>query len=1189
MSLLRRLAVSLAAISLFVMAGPILNAQITSATMLGTVVDPSGQAIPGAKVDLVNEGTGVTERSLTTDANGSFVASALFPGVYTIRVEAAGFQRLERKTNNLVSGDRLAVPDLQLTVGSVTETVSVVAQGAQVQTASSESSALLTAKQIDTIAQKGRVITNYLLLLPGVSTNGGTFDAASSFMNVPNANGLSNQMTAISIDGFQGADTTSPNLFVTNVNPDAIGEMTVLSNNYQAEYGRNGGASVNIITKSGTNRYHGTAYWYKRHEMFNANDFFFNRTGRVRPLYRFNTEGVSIGGPVLPPILKRTKDKLFFFYNFDRSPSTAKTRVIATLPTALEKNGDFSQSRQPGNAANPLGALIAIRDPNTGNPFGGNIIPASRLNNQGQRILNIYGTPNAVGANAANNFGNFNNDFGATTAVARLQHIYRIDYRPTDKDSLNFRGAYFITDTDNQMALNQPAAGVGFDFSNMGFKAPNKTWVLGWTRILSPSMINEWTGGIRRAREFFEPKDADALRSTYGLTFGQFGPQKNPLGILPSISFGSLLPNLPTLGTYGAGRYGANEADFVYYWQDNFTINKNSHTFKLGIYFEKQRTSEGIGLLTTPFGSINFQADANNPNDARHPFANAVLGNFQQYTESQLRTRPAAVTRDWEWFVQDSWKVNKRLTLDYGLRAVNFTPFFAWNGLGTQWAFERYDRTKAPLLYQPTRVNNVNVGLDPRNGNTVIAPLIGTFIPNTGDPGVGTLTSKDPNYPKGFVNNDGWKFQPRFGFALDPTGKGKTAIRGGFSTTHQKLRLSNRPAGVPLSFDPVLFWGNISTFLGASSALAPGNVLGIEKDRPAPTIYNLSLGVQQDVGHQTIVDVKWLTTLARHLATFRELETLPYGKRFEASSINPLTNSLFPDTFLRPLPGYNSITHREGGGSSYYHALQAAVNRRFSSGVQFGVSYTYSKAMDYTQSISPAREGSLMPTYLSAQTWSKGKSGFDQTHMFALNYTYMLPSFGKKMGQSAGAGLARVMFDNWELSGITSFSSGTPANVGICTSAVNGGAQCNMSIVGNPDYVGGGDGIRAIITGDARIPHSERTVDRMFNTSVFASPVRGTAGNVTAANYGNVGNGIVRLPGVINSDATLFKRFPLPGEGKNLELRWEVYNIFNHTQFNNMNISPTFTQAGVQINGAFGQATSVRPPRIMQVALRIRF
>ena len=240
--------------------GPGLLAQTISSTLLGTVTDPSGKAIPAATVTAINENTR-DQRSTATDGNGSFTFPSLLSGTYTLKIEATGFRTLERKNTVLTANERVSVGDLQMTLGAVTESVSISAAGDRVQTASSESSSLITNRQIETIAQKGRVINNYLLLVPGVSTNAGTTDAASGFLTLPHAGGLPNTMMTMSVDGLQGADNGSSQLFQTNVAPDAVEEIKVLMNNYQAEYGRNGGATVNVITKSGTRDFHGSVYY----------------------------------------------------------------------------------------------------------------------------------------------------------------------------------------------------------------------------------------------------------------------------------------------------------------------------------------------------------------------------------------------------------------------------------------------------------------------------------------------------------------------------------------------------------------------------------------------------------------------------------------------------------------------------------------------------------------------------------------------------------------------------------------------------------------------------------------------------------------------------------------------------------------------------------------------------------------
>ena len=1144
------------------------HAQTISGTILGAVTDPSGNLIPRAGVTVIHESTG-DRRSTVTDATGGFSFPSLLPGSYTVKVEAQGFRTLEKKNNILSANERLSVGDLQLSIGAVTEQVSVTAATERVQIASSESSAVLSTRQIDTIAQKGRVLYNYLLLLPGVSTNGGGADAASGFLTLPHAGGLPNTMMTMSVDGMQGQDNGSSQLFQTNVAPDAVEEIKVLMNNYQAEYGRNGGASVNVVTKSGTREFHGSVYYYKRHEMFNANSFFNNRSSIPKALYRFNTKGVAIGGPIMIPRLFNTsRQKLFFFYNFDSNPSRSAgaTPNFQTLPTAQERAGDFSQSLNPG------GALITIRDPLTNANFPNNMIPASRINRNGLALLNTMPLPNQL--NRAISLGAYNNQFLRPVPNERNQHLFRIDYRATEKDSFYFRGMHFQTKSIGGSLTN-------FEGPNNTFTVPSKTAVFGWTRVVSPSMVNELTAGVKREHEKTDIDDDLVRRSTYNFTAGQFHPEINPDDLLPAVSYsGGGLQNTPSFGNYQAGRFPQQEADINFYVNNTFTIVRSKHTFKFGVYAEKDRLTTGSGFGTTPTGSFSFNVDVNNPNDTRHPFANGLIGNFAQYSESQVRTRPAGTSINVDWFVQDTWRVTRRLTLELGLRTAYYTPWWAWHGYATNFALERFNPSKAPVLYRPVCLTSNpcsgtnRVALDPTTGQLGIPALLAgpSFVPGTGDPANGSITAKDPDYPNGFVENAGEMFQPRVGFAWDVFGNGKTAVRGGFAITNQILRYEPQAAAAPINYTPTYYYGNLDTFLNSSGYLSPGTTVGFDRYGKTPGIYNMSLGVQQSVGFSTVLEVKYVGTLARHLATNQAINTYAYGTRFQPQNIDPTTNTPYNDNYLRPYPGYAAITHRSRLGSSNFHALQTQATRRFSRGLQFGVAYTWSKAMDFYGNGSQAGgtvpiagpTGANFPVYQNARTWTYGKAGFDQTHVLTINYTYSLPPASKL----APNPVVRFAFDNWEISGITSFSSGVPNNI-------------SLQLSDNADLVGGGDGVRANLIGDPRISHSERGFDRMFNPAVFARPARGDAGNI--------GSGIVRGPGINNWDVTLFKNFPIKSEQRSVQFRWEFYNLFNHTQFSGMNTTATFNAAGVMTNASLGQATSARPARIMQGSLRFRF
>ena len=904
---------------------------------------------------------------------------------------------------------------------------------------------------------------------------------------------------------------------------------------------------VNVVSKSGTRDFHGSVYWYKRHEMFNAQNFFNNATGLVNPRYRYLTEGFTIGGPVMiPKVFNTARQKLFFFLSVETNPSREPQSITRlTMPTALERTGDFSQSFDQN------GRLFVIKDPaNNGVQFQGNVIPANRINRSGQALLNLLSLPNSLDPNITRRAYNY--EFQDTRKVSRNQQLFRIDYKASDKDSLFFRGTNFDTTSEGYNLTN-------WDYVRIEQIFLNKHATLGYTRVLNASMVNELNLGVRRPQERIPlPNSAADLkkvrRKETGFTVGQFNPQINFDDIIPQASFGGVSSS-PNFGSFFAQRFPQFEDDINWTIANNLTYIRGSHAFKTGIYAERDRVATGDGFTANWMGNFNFGANPNNPLDTGHPYSNSILGNFQSYTESTNRTKPAATAVNIDWFVQDSWKVSRRLTLEIGLRVAYYTPWNQTDGQQSSFALQRYNPAKAPILYRPGLMGNTRIAVNPLTGQTEPVAYIGAFVPNSGDISNGYVTTRDGNYPAGFYEKSGELLQPRFGFALDLFGNGKTAVRGGFSKTNQLVRYEPTSALAPISYNPTIFNQNLDTFLNATGVLSPGNATAHDRYLKAPDFYNITFGIQQNIGFSTVLDVKYVSALGRNLAQTRNINQLPYGVRFLPQSQDPTTGRPLPDNFLRPMPGYGGITYRESSGSSNYHALQATANRRYSNGLQFGVAYTYSKTMDF----------SGLPTYRSFRQWSYGKADFDQTHVMVVNYSYDLPKFSKLVANPA----IRLVFDNWQFSGLSTFASGVPFGI-------------DLSTTNSVDLTGGGDGQRVNITGDPRIPHGDRGIARMFNTSVFALPRLGDAGNGP--------KDVFRGPGVINSDVTLFKNFPLKSEQQALQLRWEVYNIFNHTNFTSMDNTARFDPAtGAQTNARFGQPTAARNPRLMQVSLRFRF
>ncbi len=461
--------------------------QAVSGSIQGTVTDPTGNLIVGAAVTLTNEAT-ADHRSVTTNATGSFVFVSVPPSTYTVRVESKGFQSFQKTGNVLSATERLSLGNIQLTIGAVSETVTVSAQAASVQTVSAEGSAMLSTRQLESIAQRGRNPISLLRLMPGVATNDSELEVAGNYDALPNVAGVASTSTTYSIDGLQGNDLGTQGRITTPVSPDAVSEVKVLLNNYQAEYGRNGGSQINVVTKSGTREYHGTAYWYKRHEMFNANNFFNNRNGLLKPRYRYGTEGFTLGGPVMiPKVFNTNREKIFFFYNLEHNPSLQPSSIGQyTMPTAAERGGDFSATLDTSNK------LMTIKDPTTGQNFVGNKIPLSRINANGLALLNVLPAPNRFDRSVTK--GAYNYEFQSSTPNTRLGNLWRVDYRVSDKDSLYFRGTIWE-------GCSTGGWQSGWQFYQQDFCFPTKQAVLGYTRIINNSVVNEFNAGLRRPHE----------------------------------------------------------------------------------------------------------------------------------------------------------------------------------------------------------------------------------------------------------------------------------------------------------------------------------------------------------------------------------------------------------------------------------------------------------------------------------------------------------------------------------------------------------------------------------------------------------------------------------------------------------------------------------------------------------------
>jgi hypothetical protein len=1171
---------------------PTASSQSMTGKISGTVLDPQSAVVPGATVTLTNTLTSQT-REVAAGSQGEFVFTQLLSGTYEIKVSAPGFKIYQQRDIKLSANESIALRHVQLEIGTTSETVEVSASIARVETQNSERTGLISTTQVSELATApNRSFVTLLTVVPGIyvppdqklAEAGSPPPGTGQYQVLGGKAGSS----VVTLDGITDQDTTAPgtNSGWVNPNVDAISEMKVMLTNYTAEYGIRAGGTINVSIKNGTREFHGTAYEYKRHEKFNANEWNNNRNNRAKTRYRYDNFGFTVGGPVIMPGtgFNQDRDKLFFFASIEWllnvTPSGAQRQ---RFPTADERIGDFSKT------VNQLGAVYVAKDPNTGQQFNYDGVPnkidPARGDAVGKTFLNFYPLPNRTDWSDGDNSYNWIGDW--LTEQPRNSQIVRIDWNVAPKTLIYARFAR--TSAPQKMPIPFEAVSAGFPVNGGIWNIHTKALVATWIQTLSSALVNEATAGFNKAYQDSTPfadQLPNVLRTTYPALedFKQFHPEINAVNIIPSGLFGpvagpggpppgaasgnSLIPNVAV-----SARWFPNMGQTLANITDNLSWVKGKHSLKFGFYYEfTRRPSVRQSVFS---GSLDFSSDIYNPNDTGLPMANAFIGSAKQYQESDKMQNSFARFTDIEFYLQDSWRVTRRLTLDIGIRFQDMVPTSFKDAKMGMFLPELY-ATTTPMqyIYETTGGN----GKNPITGEIVPKAYIGSFAFPAGI----TLTPAQMYPAVGlfdgtYMNNAGLLPSPRFGFAYDVFGDGKMAIRGGLGMFWDRC-CNDEYQGENLQVPPIqnlatIYYATVPEIKSATFTYGPGTgyyaVKAGQADFSEPGSYNWSLGVQRDVGLGFVLDVSYVGNVGRHMRRQIGINTLHYGTRFLASSINPDTGRVKLDNELRKYQGYGPINYTQFDDSSNYHSMQTTVNRRFGDKLTMGGTWTWSKVMDYA-----GASVDFLPDRLFY-----GKANTDHTHTVMVNYTYKVPGLSSRLGNNI---IAKGVFDGWQLSGIVSMASGLPMAV---SAAVDGpptdytgsdGAPTRANIVGNP-ILSDPTGIQSRLNGAAiALPKYGKGV------CVYDDPF--TCG------FGNATKDVFRGPGVNNWDMTFFKNFQLgKNEARSLQLRWETYNTFNHTQYTSVSTGARFNAAGTQTNTLLGQYTNAGSARKMVFALKLKF